>query len=209
MPPSKGGERGTGLTGAFDTPEDSERCRSLTAIWARNWPDSDPIGYRLRAAYMHRWVRFHNLPESKRYAETPREHAEIIRRQHTILGELLDGLVPENLVVIAEDWDVHDLASSQSRQHVPDAWSWRRVDQDVEVGPSFFWVHIGLAEPQLNSLLRAIADDQASAILGAPDLSWLFCPYDGGVNVILPDAQQRDALRDRHRSWLSTHPSGL
>lgn len=67
----------------------------------------------------------------------------------------------------------------------------------------------GLAGDLLDKLLRAIADDRAIAILAAPDLGWLFCPHDGGMDIILPDADARDALRDRHSPWLSSDPSGL
>ncbi|WP_425583301.1 DUF3885 domain-containing protein [Streptosporangium oxazolinicum] len=33
-------------------------------------------------------------------------------------------------------------------------------------------------------------------------------PYDGGANVILPTLAERDALKNRRRSWPSTHPRG-
>lgn len=123
------------LTGEFDEPEDSERSRALTAAWARNWPDADPLGHRLREAHVDRGVRFHNLPGSKRYAESPEEHAAILRRQRALLAELLDGVSPEHLVVVAEDWSARDLATGRSRRYVPDAWPWRRVeDNDPELG---------------------------------------------------------------------------
>ena len=199
-----------GLTGEFDEPEDSDRCRALTAAWACNWPDADPVGHRLRVAYADRWVRFHNLPGSKRYAESPEEHAEIIHRQRTLLTELLDGVALEHLVVLAEDWGPQDLATGRSRRYVPGAWPWRRVDDDdPELGSAYLWARTELDGPHLDALLLAIADDQAVAILAGPDLSWLFCPYDGGVDIILPGSEARDALRDRHTEWLSAQPSGL
>ncbi|WP_433351455.1 DUF3885 domain-containing protein [Microtetraspora malaysiensis] len=34
-------------------------------------------------------------------------------------------------------------------------------------------------------------------------------PYDGGADVILPMCSGRDALKERHRTWLSNHPSGF
>jgi hypothetical protein len=41
------------------------------------------------------------------------------------------------------------------------------------------------------------------------NLRWLFHPYDGGMDVIAPTTADRDALRDRHRDWLSKHPQGF
>ncbi|TQS31246.1 hypothetical protein FLW16_00640 [Microbispora sp. KK1-11] len=42
-----------------------------------------------------------------------------------------------------------------------------------------------------------------------PDLRWLYHPYDGGADVIAPTRTERDALKERHRDWLSAHPLGL
>lgn len=105
-----------GLTGEFDEPEDSDRSRALTAAWARSWPDADPIGHQVRAAYPDRWIRFHTLPGSKRYAEPVGEYAEIARRQRVVLAELLGERTAEDLVIIAADWDATDLAPGQSKR---------------------------------------------------------------------------------------------
>lgn len=199
-----------GLTGEFDVPEDSDRCRAMTEVWKHNWPDADPIGHRLRDPYRERWVRFHSLPESKRYADSAEEYAEIVRRHRTVLAELPGDGAPEHLVVIAEDWGSQDLAAGSSKKHVPGAWPWQRVEaDDLDLGFAYLWVRTGLTDSQLDALLTAAADDQAHVILADPDLTWLFCPYDGGADVFLPDTPTRDAIRDRHTDWLSAHPSGL
>ncbi|MEV0456724.1 hypothetical protein AB0H89_16345 [Catellatospora methionotrophica] len=62
----------------------------------------------------------------------------------------------------------------------------------------------------IDVLLRAVADDElANVMLAPPDLRWLYHPYDGGADVILPTGGQRDELKHRHRDWLSDHPAGL
>ncbi|WP_443611862.1 DUF3885 domain-containing protein [Acrocarpospora catenulata] len=45
----------------------------LSARWQANWPDCPPVAHELKRFYASRWVRFHSLPESKRYADTPAE----------------------------------------------------------------------------------------------------------------------------------------
>lgn len=50
---------------------------SLTTAWRTRW-GGDPIAYELRVRHIDRWVHFHSLPRSKRYAETEDEY-EIIR----------------------------------------------------------------------------------------------------------------------------------
>ena len=37
-----------------------------------------------------RWVRFHSLPGSKRYAENEAEYACVLSRHNVVIGELLE-----------------------------------------------------------------------------------------------------------------------
>lgn len=202
-----------GLTGDFEQGEDSDRSRRLTELWESKWPASEPIGYRLRVSHHDRWVRFHSLPGSKRYAEGQSEYDEILHRHHTVLAELLAGSPPDSLVVIAGDWGDRDFAVGWSKRHVPGAWPWRLfadADDDHESGLCFFfWVKTGLVDAELDALLVATADDQGRFVLAPADLDWLYCPYDGGADVILASPVERDILRERHADWLSRHPEGL
>ena len=38
------------------------------SFWRNHYGECPPLGHRLRDAFVDRWVRFHSLPESKRYA---------------------------------------------------------------------------------------------------------------------------------------------
>src|SRR5262245_58398633 len=62
----------------------------LSHSWERMWPGQDPKAEDLKYAVPHRWVRFHSLPGSKRYADDPSEEAEILRRHNIVISELLD-----------------------------------------------------------------------------------------------------------------------
>jgi hypothetical protein len=63
----------------------------LLRRWEEHWPDCPPIGYELRCE-RDRWVRFHSLPESKRYPDTEDEWAIVLDRYNTVLDELFAGL---------------------------------------------------------------------------------------------------------------------
>lgn len=63
----------------------------LTDRWQRRWPDCPPVAYKLRGPYRGVCVRFHSLPESKRYAEDETEYAIVLGRYNTILDELFAG----------------------------------------------------------------------------------------------------------------------
>ncbi len=203
--------RARGHHGAFKRGEVSARAAELTDLWERSWPEANPLGYVLRVEFADRWVRFHSLPESKQYAESPAEYDEILRRHRTVLHELHGSENFQTLHVVAADWDWQDLAAGWSKRRLPGAWPWRSspADDDPDAGRNYFWAASGLARKEFDALLIAVADDECRVVIGAPDLTWLYCPYDGGADVLLPSAVERDALRERHADWLSAYPGGL
>ena len=85
-------------------------------------------------------------------------------------------------------------------------------DSDPE---AIIWWHVYLSRRRLTKdgldpLLRVVADDRTWGVVIAPDgLDWLYHPYDGGADVLLPSAVCRDKLAAAHRDWLSPHPAGL
>ena len=80
---------------------------------------------------------------------------------------------------------------------------------EPDLGFYYLWVKTGLAASALDDVLIAAADDQGRFLIADGSLAWLYCPYDGGADVILLTTSERDALRDRHSDWLSPDPSGL
>jgi len=188
----------------------------MTARWNARWPNCRPIGHELRSCAQERWVRFHSLPESKRYAESEFERSEILRRHNTVIDQLISG-VDDNLVVVTcawsssslpvERWELEQSASS-------DAVYWqsvlREVDHDGE-----FWNHLYVdviewSPGVLDDLLLVVAEGETSdAFVASTDFEWLYHPYDGGADVIAPSGSERDRLRDKYNGWLSSHPQGL
>src|SRR5215208_4167866 len=64
-------------------------CRTW---WGEHFPGSAPVGFMLRQIYDERWLRIHSLPESKRYADTVGEYAELLRRHNQVATDALgDG----------------------------------------------------------------------------------------------------------------------
>lgn len=201
-----------GHHGAFEHGEVSTRAVQLTELWERTWPRAEPLGYVLRVEYADQWVRFHSLPESKRYAENAAEYDEILRRHRVVLRELQGATGSADLWVIAADWGWRDLAAGWSRRKVSGAWPWRigqTDDNDPGAGRDYFWAASGRSDAEIDALFLAAADDQGRFVIGAPDLEWLYCPYDGGVDALLPSPVERDALKARHADLLSSYPGGL
>ncbi|OKJ05133.1 hypothetical protein AMK18_01440 [Streptomyces sp. CB01249] len=188
---------------------------ALSKRWSRQWPppEGDP---RMCFAYADRWVRFHSLPESKRYADDEAEYAVILDRHHTLLGEL--GPDDEEVYVVTREWS-GDLAPGARRPELrdadPDAEHWGSHVHDDDFPDDIVYEHEYVSRrPRtrhaLDPLLRLVADDVVSGVTIAPlDLRWIYHPYDGGGDVVAPDGATRDALRAAHQSWLSAHPLGL
>ena len=193
----------------------------LTARWARTWGDCRPIGHELRGCLQDRWVRFHSLPGSKRYADSGDEYAELMRRHLTVLGELLprDGADEERaLLVLTASWSGDPGPAPRAAElslALPDAAHWTSILTDDSVPGEETWTHLWVSITRLHSrelsrLLRLVADyGTAGVIITTPEMSWLYHPYDGGADVIATTAGHRDQLRCAHSDWLSAHPAGL
>ncbi|MCO5969300.1 DUF3885 domain-containing protein [Actinoallomurus soli] len=186
-----------------------DEVESLTATWRTRWGGA-PIAHQFRGRYADRWVRFHSLPQSKRYAETEDEYDIILERHHRVLAAL--G-ADDRLYVIAGYFE-NTLGRGAPAPAHRGAVPWMTVppnDYSGFVIPMTLYVSVTSPAPSsLDPFLRAVADDEiAYAIIAPLDLRWLYHPYDGGADVIAPTTDDRDGLKARLTDWLSAHPLGL
>ncbi|WP_221639906.1 DUF3885 domain-containing protein [Actinoallomurus bryophytorum] len=187
-----------------------DETRSLTARWRTSW-GGDPIAHELRDRHADRWVRFHSLPKSKRYAETEEEYEVVLDRHHRVLSELGPGDL--NYVIAGYFEDARVGGSHDPRTH-PGAVPWLRIEPGdrtfFDIPLTLYVSETSLDRTTLDPLLRRVADDELGYVIIAPlDLRWLYHPYDGGADVIAPTAGDRDILKNRHANWMSAHPAGL
>ncbi|WP_433368975.1 DUF3885 domain-containing protein [Actinoplanes sp. CA-142083] len=188
---------------------------ALSRLWDERWPGSSKLPYELRNV-RDRWVRFHTLPESRRYPGSPAEYDTILARNNAILAELVTA--PEILVITAGYSDTPEprepCRSPETVAVHPGATYWTSVPMEDAPGAES-WMHLYASRTPwsvgcVDSLLRQVADDViANVVVADAGLRWLCHPYDGGIDVILPSEGERDALRRRHLEWLSAHPGGL
>ena len=198
--------RARGRSGEFPAPEDSNRARMLTDSWISNWGDCTPVGHVLTWQQRERWVRFHSLPGSQRYAHTPAQAQEILRRHRVTLAELSGRPGVDGLLVIAHDYDWRDRVSGWSKKLLVDAWPWQIIpeDQAEDTPRSYLWVKYLDSVPQLEQLLAEVAAERADIVVTDSHCGWLYAPYDGGADVVLTSVEARNALRSRHLEWLPT-----
>jgi hypothetical protein len=136
----------------------------LTDLWQQRWPDCPPVGYKLRDPYRNVWVRFHSLPESKRYAKDENEYAVVLERYNTVLDELFAS---GDVYVITPVWTTEaDVPPLQ-----PDAGYWQSLLVEDDPDPEFrTYCHLFAARRPwrrgcLDELLRDIADDKMAGVL--------------------------------------------
>lgn len=170
----------------------------------------------MRLAYPDRWVRFHSLPESKRYPDDEAEYAIVLERHHTLLNEL--GPSDTELYVVTREWNGdRDLVvrMRQLQEVDPTGEFWASHVHNDDFPDDIVYEHQYISRRRrsrqdLDPLLRLVADNVIAGVTLAPlDLRWLYHPYDGGGDVFAPSSAIRDALKTAHHDWLSTHPTGM
>jgi hypothetical protein len=183
--------------------------------WDSTYGDCSPIGYLLRNALPERWVRFHSLPESKRYADDESECLIILERQNAVLS----ALSPRNadLVFISCGYSESvDPSRTEAELNVvdPTAQFWRTIVQNEEDDYKNYWHPFMSVWPwttgAFDSILRLVADNTiAHTLIVNPKDHWVFHPYDGGVDVILRSVDERNQLKRKFQAWLSQRSDGL
>ena len=181
--------------------------------WRRDYGEVPLIGHVLRERFPRRWLRVHNLPESKRDAETEDERREILRRQNRLLDDLVgDGepgefifgyygeeeCLPEAVVVALQGLQLEFLTTLTPRES--------GLDREFPLRmASFAW-----KQSSLDTILLAVADDVLETpLIVSAERRCVLAPYDGGVDIIVENVGLRNQLRTRYASWLSKHPAGL
>lgn len=182
---------------------------ALTELWQQRWPDCNPVGRLLRGEYGDVWVRFHSLPESKRYPGAESEYTVVLERYNTVLNDLFAGA---DVYVIRPVWTTEPHVPADA----PDAGYWQTLLVADDPDPEFRTYYHLFADRHpwqrgcIDGLLREVADDEVADVLVTDIRMERIChPYDGGADVFLASPAERDRLRDRHADWLSSHPAGL
>ncbi len=173
--------------------------QAFEQFWAKKYPETPPINYLFKHNLPERWVRFHSLPESKRYAETKAEWDILLQRQN----DIIDYLISQNAEIKVV---INSISSGHFLFQMFDFENIGVLIHDEMTFQSFVtettWQSGGL-----NPLLMEIADDSIRAFVIAPDC--IVAPYDGGVDVILKNIDAKNELKNIFSDWLSQREDGL
>jgi len=186
--------------------------------WQEKFPHCEPVSHLLRTAFRDRWVRFHSLPESKRWPENEDEYEILLHRHNTILSELLGTERSVVLLTTGYSKTPQPIRMYPELDAIdPNATPWRTValhalERDFS-NPNYWHVFASEWEWRaelFNLLIRLVADDAvANVMIVHPGCRWLLHPYDGGMDVIAESPTVREQLRAAHTDWLSSRADGL
>lgn len=168
--------------------------------WQVYHTDIPPIGWALRESQSAPWVRYHALPDSKRYAESDSEKAAILARANAIGDRLLGDGSPCWRVEARTD-DMPGMGALAGQFQVggdPDEPVWHFYVRSVRWKAGAF-----------DNDLSAIADDTLRVLWMCRSNGVVFAPYDGGFDLFPPSLDEVEILKTERSDWLSSELSGL
>jgi hypothetical protein len=196
----------------------------ISEYWLKTFQDIPPISSDFKYKFADRWVRFHSLPNSKRYAESEEEYSIILKRHNIILNELIRN---KCVLLFTVCYSSHKKPRRYNKfleqQNIffdkfdPHGKFWRTVpihelDHDPD-NPNYWHIYVSAWNWEIgvfDQIFRLIADNILSDVfLASPDDSWLYHPYDGGGDVIMPSELERDELKAKYKQWLPQEASDL
>jgi hypothetical protein len=186
--------------------------------WAAWYPDAPPIGFLLREAYEHRWLRIHSLPESKRYPKSGWEYAEVVRRHNVVANDVLGVGAPCAALIYRgcnDRWSdrlgrVSGLGEEPLPRVAPLPPELHDEDEGIfEVPMCIFGVATRWQPGSFDAFISATADNKVRGLLVELRRGQVYAPYDGGADLIFATEVERDAAHQRYAAWLSSDPSGL
>lgn len=187
------------------------------ADWDRFYPGCNPVAHQMRGAPLN-WIRFHSLPESKRYPETDEERSLLLARQFTLADEVIGH--GASCWMIQNCWptqpdeicDTEDFWPSETFGLQP-SFLYEFDPDDPEADDRPWTARAGTVAwhgERFAKVLSEVAEDRLHYILWMSRRTGaVFAPYDGGVDLFLPSDAEVERLRATYHGWLSKHPLGL
>ncbi|MDC0711769.1 hypothetical protein POL68_25090 [Stigmatella sp. ncwal1] len=176
--------------------------------WERFFGGVPPVGFLLRQKLPEQWLRFHTLPDAKRIPEGEWEVAEVLQRMAQISAEVFAPQAQVALWMTTFNQPRPSLPKEQGADFeaiTPPPPTWADAMQDYfDVQHMTLWVRPQAWDwEEVAPLFRDVSLDQLDYVTAfSVQTGSAICPYDGGIDLFLPDAQKRAALKSKFKSWL-------
>jgi len=183
---------------------------TVDALWRRSFGNTPPVGFALRAAYSERWVRIHNLPECKRYPDSPSELSLLLARQNSVANCVLVPPDPCYVFIripgFAGEYAKFPWFHRLSFSAVPSLTDRSDPDEALEFA---FACAIWRPGSYDDLLIDVAIETVPSVTFYSPIADTAFAPYDGGADIIAGSKWDVPSLKVKWRDWLSPLPSAL
>ncbi len=191
-------------------------AEQFKTYWNTIYPDSYPIDYELKTIFNNRWFRIHSLPDSKRYAENDNEYKIILSRHNKLITDLFQS---DDFFIVIGFYN-YDLSSPLTIDYF-NLDEFQKIEtlvlhkirpdeyQNDEVYYEIYMKHDKWESDKFNDLLTKIADGEIRAMFVSSTKNITVVPYDGGMDIILPNTKTRDDFKIKYKDWLSSREDGL
>ena len=193
-----------------------QTLRDLDSYWQANYGLCPPdLVYH---EYPDRWVRFHSLPESKRYPDGEAEYQCVLGLHNAILSEISAPGEDLWLISTGHSSTPTPIRDNEALAHFdPAAQFWRSIARHKlegdEDNPNYEHLFVSRWpwEPGIfDWFIRLVANEEVTnAHIVNQSAQTLFHPYDGGADIILRTTSERDRLKQTFHDWLSPREDGL
>jgi len=183
-------------------------------FWKSNFKETIPLNFTFRTTYSKRWLRIHSLPNSKRYAENEIELKTVLERQNSVISnsfsenEEIYIVKSEFYVSNIKDDDFHEDLNFEEVDIVNlKSYFVGEYDSDDKLSIQVFktkW-----KRNYFNNLLVDIANDVYMIFFVSLNKPIIFAPYDGGMDIVYQDENQRNNYTIKYKDYLSERNDGL
>lgn len=181
----------------------------LSELWVSNWSASDPVAENIKYFYPDEYQRYYTLPEAKRYADNAEEEKIILSRYNTLLDELTKKHGNQIIVIVSSLMDSPNAQLSQKIGGISNLAHWKTIDLDPdEDDPAMkgyrqlYFTSLIWSNGLLDELLKDVSKEEVWGVIIAPeDLSCLYHPYDGGIDLVLKSSEEREYLSAKYSGW--------
>jgi hypothetical protein len=190
--------------------------KQFEVFWEYTYPKTVPLSWRLKEDYRKQWFRVHSLPKSKRYAHNKYEWKILLNRQNDLITDLLgEG---SDFYIVTGRW-MNDNDISENKDDLVHYREWNFTELEPinmfvrypkeydEEDDSLFYIpaltnKLIWNKGRFDELLRAIANDETSAIFVGVEQHCLIAPYDGGIDCIVANENLVDFYKNKYSDWL-------
>lgn len=174
------------------------------AAHRRAWPDWREM-YDSGSGGPQFWVRFHDLPRSKRYPDSDAEDRTVVSRKRAIISAVAAG-DPDTLWVTTVGYGARRRTPAHPHPAI------RRAMREpvwigstaIENGDESTWVSLFAADDDgLDAIILAVSDDFGRVVLYPRSFTWMIRLYDGGCDIYVSTQERRDELTERFSEWLA------